>query len=294
MSGHGAAQRAAYDAVGRQRQRRELLGMNAADRHRRLLADLARLHGGELPAPPAATAPARTDLDALREGYRFLRTAADDAGGGWEARLARRYYDRLYREYAIADLSRIEQGALGLRWRTQRELVAGTGQFTCGAKGCNELRGLASFEVPFAYDEAGARQRALVKLRLCPLHAGQLQAKKRQEAAAAKQAQRHGEGGSGRRGESKKRRRREERGRGQKKKRTKQRRSSGSGSDSPSSDSEAGARAGGPRADCTPGGGPGAPAEGGAAAESAGAAAAAPALGVDEEEDRDLLHGLFA
>ena len=34
-------------------------------------------------------------------------------------------------EYAIADLL---QGVLGLRWRTQRELVAGTGQFTCGAK----------------------------------------------------------------------------------------------------------------------------------------------------------------
>ena len=36
---------------------------------------------------------------------------------------------------------------MGMRWRTEREVVAGKGQFICGAKGCNERRGLASFEV---------------------------------------------------------------------------------------------------------------------------------------------------
>ena len=43
----------------------------------------------------------------------------------------------------------------------QREVVSGKGQFACGAKGCDERRGLASFEVPFAYEEAGERR--------CPL-----------------------------------------------------------------------------------------------------------------------------
>jgi hypothetical protein len=123
---------------------------------------------------------------------------------------------KLFKEYAIADLSRYRQGRVGLRWRTQREVVNGTGQFACGAKvcvgggahvcvmvvvcvgvcgggggggggsgwrgicpgpcvlaplpslhaekyppraslpqGCGERRGLASFEVPFAYQEAG-------------------------------------------------------------------------------------------------------------------------------------------
>ena len=38
---------------------------------------------------------------------RFIRTEADDAAGNaWEVRLARRYYAKLFREYAIADLSR--------------------------------------------------------------------------------------------------------------------------------------------------------------------------------------------
>ena len=36
---------------------------------------------------------------------------------------------------------------MGMRWRTEREVVAGKGQFICGAKGCSERRGLASFEV---------------------------------------------------------------------------------------------------------------------------------------------------
>jgi len=40
---------------------------------------------------------------------RFLRGPEDDAAQGansWGARLARRYYSRLFKEYAIADLSR--------------------------------------------------------------------------------------------------------------------------------------------------------------------------------------------
>ncbi len=37
---------------------------------------------------------------------RFIRTADDDAEGGWEVALARRYYAKLFKEYAIADLSR--------------------------------------------------------------------------------------------------------------------------------------------------------------------------------------------
>ncbi len=36
---------------------------------------------------------------------------------------------------------------MGLRWRTQKEVVAGKGQFVCGARGCDVRDGLASFEV---------------------------------------------------------------------------------------------------------------------------------------------------
>ena len=43
-------------------------------------------------------------------------------------------------------------------------MVSGKGQFSCGARGCSEARGLATFEVPFGYTEAGHRKEALVKV----------------------------------------------------------------------------------------------------------------------------------
>jgi hypothetical protein len=52
---------------------------------------------------------------------------------GVQVRLARRYYAKLYREFCIADLSRHKEGRVGLRWRTQKEVVSGKGQFACGA-----------------------------------------------------------------------------------------------------------------------------------------------------------------
>jgi hypothetical protein len=37
---------------------------------------------------------------------RFIREEGDDAPGGWEVQLAQKYYRKLFREYAVADLSR--------------------------------------------------------------------------------------------------------------------------------------------------------------------------------------------
>jgi protein FRA10AC1 len=37
---------------------------------------------------------------------RFIREDADNAPGGWEVEVARKYYAKLFREYCIADLSR--------------------------------------------------------------------------------------------------------------------------------------------------------------------------------------------
>lgn len=62
-------------------------------------------------AAAAAVPAAQTVTAAAAQTNRFLRGPEDDAqeeGGGnsWGARLARRYYSRLFKEYAIADLSR--------------------------------------------------------------------------------------------------------------------------------------------------------------------------------------------
>lgn len=58
----------------------------------------------------------------------------------------------------------MQEDKLGLRWRTEAEVISGKGQFSCGARGCTETRGLATFEVPFGYTEAGERKEALVKV----------------------------------------------------------------------------------------------------------------------------------
>ncbi len=42
---------------------------------------------------------------------------------------------------------RVQESKVGLRWRTEQEVVIGKGHFACGAKGCDERRALASYEV---------------------------------------------------------------------------------------------------------------------------------------------------
>lgn len=86
----------------------------------------------------------------------------------WGARLAKKYYDKLFKEYCIADLTYYKQNKVALRWRTEKEVIVGKGQFECGNKTCKEKEGLRSWEVNFGYIEHGEKKNALVKLRLCP------------------------------------------------------------------------------------------------------------------------------
>lgn len=65
---------------------------------------------------------------------------------------------------AVTGAPAAQEDKLGLRWRTEAEVLSGKGQFSCGARGCAETRGLATFEVPFGYTEAGQRRDALVKV----------------------------------------------------------------------------------------------------------------------------------
>lgn len=144
----------------------------------------------------------KRDIDIIREHHRFLWD--DEAGtadeDSWEMRLVKKYYDKLFKEYCIADLTRHKENKIALRWRTEAEVVAGTGQFVCGSRKCQEKDMLRSWEVNFAYLEQGERKNALVKVRLCPEHSSQLNytSKKREikrlkhsEKRAAKEAKRN-------------------------------------------------------------------------------------------------------
>ena len=126
--------------------------------------------GGRQNAVATSQKTTKTDFDTLKETYRFIRSEEDDRQlPRWEKKLAKKYYDKLFKEYCIADLRFHAQGKVGMRWRSEKEVIAGKGQFVCGEKNCCEDRPnlLQTFEVNFAYNEGGVRRNALVKLRLC-------------------------------------------------------------------------------------------------------------------------------
>lgn len=110
-----------------------------------------------------------TDLSELQSVHQFVRDFDEDVKnrGDWKIRLARRYYDRLYKEYAIFDVSRYKEGLFGMRWRTEDEVISGKGQSVCGGKGCQVSTDLRSYEMPFRYSENGSNKCELVKVRAC-------------------------------------------------------------------------------------------------------------------------------
>ncbi|RKP22317.1 folate-sensitive fragile site protein Fra10Ac1, partial [Syncephalis pseudoplumigaleata] len=111
---------------------------------------------------------------------RFVRDLDEDERTlTWEQRVAKRYYDQLFKEYCLADLRYYREGKVAMRWRTKHEVVDGKGQFVCGSIHCDKKEGLTSWEVNFAYMEEGTRKNTLVKLRTCPRCSDKLNYRKR-------------------------------------------------------------------------------------------------------------------
>lgn len=111
-----------------------------------------------------------SDKDVLIRNHQFVRNDEDDRQNitNWEIRMTRRYYDQLFKEYALADLTRYKEGQVGMRWRTQTEVIEGKGQQICGNILCSQRHELHSYEVPFQYIEETKVKLELVKVRLCP------------------------------------------------------------------------------------------------------------------------------
>lgn len=110
-----------------------------------------------------------TDVEALKETHQLVRDYDDDLknSNNWKVRMARRYYDRLYKEYAIIDLSKYKEGLYGLRWRTEKEVIELKGENICASKFCNSINNISSYELPFKYIENSITKRELIKVRLC-------------------------------------------------------------------------------------------------------------------------------
>ncbi|XP_053720734.1 protein FRA10AC1 [Synchiropus splendidus] len=148
--------------------RAHLISMNAFERHKKFVGDYILYYGGQMSDFRRSVGNDKNDLDILLENHRFLWRDEDEEDMTWEKELAKKYYDKLFKEYCIADLSKYKENKFGFRWRSEKEVVSGKGQFQCGNKHCAKEEGLKSWEVNFGYVEQGEKRNALVKLRLCP------------------------------------------------------------------------------------------------------------------------------
>ncbi|XGW12986.1 hypothetical protein V3C99_013550 [Haemonchus contortus] len=151
------------------RQMSRMMTMDAYSRHKELINLYYLSHPGATKMLQRDTSKDRTDYDVLRDNHKFLWSEEDEAAvsTSWEARMAKKYYDKLFKEYCIIDLTYFKKNKIAMRWRTEAEVRSGKGQFMCGAKKCQANNDLSSWEVNFAYTEDGTKKNALVKVRLC-------------------------------------------------------------------------------------------------------------------------------
>jgi len=68
----------------------------------------------------------KTDADVITENHQFLwEEDENDAAKTWEQKLAKKYWDKLFKEYAICDLTRYKENKIAMRWRIEKEVKFG-------------------------------------------------------------------------------------------------------------------------------------------------------------------------
>ncbi|PBC25062.1 hypothetical protein APICC_02520 [Apis cerana cerana] len=83
--------------------------LSAYDRHKKLINDYFTLYGGSVSSLERVRSRDKTDYDVIKENHRFLWDQDKDEPNTWGARLAKKYYDKLFKEYCIADLTYYKQ-----------------------------------------------------------------------------------------------------------------------------------------------------------------------------------------
>ncbi|XP_037865203.1 protein FRA10AC1 isoform X2 [Chlorocebus sabaeus] len=104
-----------------------LIAMDAYQRHTKFVNDYILYYGGKKEDFKRLGENDKTDLDVIRENHRFLWNEEDEMDMTWEKRLAKKYYDKLFKEYCIADLSKYKENKFGFRWRVEKEVISGKG-----------------------------------------------------------------------------------------------------------------------------------------------------------------------
>ncbi|KAI3384543.1 hypothetical protein SNEBB_003610 [Seison nebaliae] len=158
--------------------------MNAYDRHKELIYRYVLKNGSVSlnDAFPQKTDKHVRDIDVIRKYQKFVYDDSDEEVDDdddndeemekkeyrkWCRKLAKRYWNKLFKEYCICDLTQYKTNRIGMRWRTEKEVVNGKGQFICSNKKCQINNSLLSWEINFGYMEYHQKKNELVKLRLC-------------------------------------------------------------------------------------------------------------------------------
>lgn len=147
-----------------------LKSLDAYSKHKIIINNYMMYYGGNNRPSDASQENFKTDFDVVKENHQFLWDDEEtDELKDWNKQLAKKYYDKLFKEFCICDLSCYVENKIAMRWRIEKEVISGKGQFICGDKKCNIKDDLVSWEVNFMYNEHNEVKNALVKLKLCPL-----------------------------------------------------------------------------------------------------------------------------
>lgn len=85
--------------------------MNSYEKHKKLVNDYMMYYSGGKSIKEVFkrdSSKDKTDLDVIREEMRFIWDE-DDVADSWEKKLAKKYYEKLFKEYCICDLTLYKQ-----------------------------------------------------------------------------------------------------------------------------------------------------------------------------------------
>jgi len=186
---------------------------NAYERYKAWIGRQISVYGSKLPPLPKS----KTELDVLKEHHKFIRDNATGQPTSWEDSVALRWYNKLFKEFALIDLKHYKTGQISLRWRTEDEVLDRTGELTCGNLRCQHHQAsleppspptrrpldhradyieleedgeeerplvpvnLTPYQLDFVYEEHGESLQALVKVILCDSCSRKLNYKSRKE-----------------------------------------------------------------------------------------------------------------
>lgn len=96
-----------------------------------MASDKRHLHRYD--APAASHRPTNmSELSILLKHHQFIRDESDDdmdaSKLSWEDKVSLSWYNKLFREYAVCDLTQCKTGAIALRWRTEEEVLQRAGE----------------------------------------------------------------------------------------------------------------------------------------------------------------------